>query len=626
MEIKDISNYSIMQRWYIYSSISYGFMQLEGDRFSPSTIVSEDEIKQTINKVKETANKEILPLEEYNEAKLNNFKTCQNTNSQISSFIDVYKPSNNQGERLLATSLQGLVNRDVVSIYIDTMNDPFECDYAISKGYISGINTTYSDVYQLLEKYVRNNKLYKFVVYDSTVPYLINTATDIAAVEDRLIINETMVNKIKEIVPEADLLYLSDLNLTSQYQAQQYVYENYYQFMRRDMLGWSYYGKQQDFVRDYPIQMKYPTLWIPGSNSLDYNSDTLTLVSNILQEYPANIPVIGFQYANDAGLDMGIGEYTGVNLCGEYGKYTCVFDTVGNLSFHTNIKVNPEKLRFEKKNTVFGTYSIDKKYVAITMTESGDAPAYIEYGLRQNQVGDGVCGTIPYNISYGLNCIDLLPLHTQYFFENSGDKTYYFGAISGLGYCYPVASYGTKGVKNENGIYMTRVAIMKDHYIKTNEIMGRLGFDCLAVYGYPDYVWNKYDTMDFNDYALRYLTNVKTIMADMHRPAYYNNEDLVVETDSKITLYHCSTFWSTDNLGNPHDTNSDEKAVNYLYNEIINHTNNGQFFQCMAYSWHFGPRRIKLVMDKIEENYPGVYEFVTIDQLDNYYQQSKKGG
>lgn len=621
--INDISDYSVMQRWYIYASISFGFMKLKNNLFNPKSVVTKDEIVETINVIKEKANREILPLEKYKEEKLKNFKTCQNSNSIVNSFLDVYKPSDNQGERLLATSLQGLVNRDVASIYIDMLNDAFETDYAISKGYISGINSTYTDVYQLLEKYVRNKHYNKFVVYETNSPYLINTATDIAAVEDRLIINETMVDRIKGIVTNPDFLFLSDLNLKSQYQAQQYVYNNYYQHMRRDMLGWSYYGKQQDFVRDYPIQMKYPTLWIPGSNSEDYDSDTINLVGDILQEYPANIPVIGFQYANNQGLDMGIGEFKGVTLCGEYGKYTCVFDTVGNLSFHTNIKVNPEELKFKSKNNEYETYSKDKKYVAITMTESGDSPAYIQYGLRQYQITDGVCGSIPYNISYGLNCLNLLPMHTQYFFENSGDMTYYFGAISGLGYCYPISSFGSKGVKNENGIYMRRVEILKDHYIKANEILKQLGFDCLAVYGYPDYVWNKYDTLDFNDYVLKYLTNVKTIMADMHRPSYYNNEDLVVETDSNITLYHCATFWSYDELGNPNNTALDNKAVEYLYNEIINHTKNGQFFQCMAYSWHFGPRRIKLVMDKINQDYPGMYEFVTINQLDYYYQKSK---
>ena len=626
--INDISTLSTEQQWYVYSALNYGFVDMESIySYSPNNVSTKEELIETLNRVKDKANQAPKSLVEYKAEKLNNFKMAPYKDVEYADVIDVFIPNNDRGERLFAVSLQGIVNREKITMYIDMGNTAWMVDYAIDESYINA-SYKYTDIYTLFNKYIKKFDLKKFVVYEKNKPFTINTATDIAAAEGRIIINEDMVDDILIFVPDADIFYISSIGLLSQYEAQGYVYKNYYQFLRRDILGFSYYGAQQDFVRDYPIQMKYPTLWIPGSSSDDYDSKTSVLVGEILQNYPANIPVVGFPYAYDTidGIvfDMGIGEFTGVSLLGEYGKYTAVFDSVGNLSFHTAFKIDADKLKYQVPEKEYNTYDPNKKYVAITMTESGDAPAYIQYGLKSRQWDDDARGEIPYNYSYGLVNLDLLPLLTQYFFSSATEKDYFFGSISGLGYSYPLSSFGNKGVKNEDGIYMTRKEIMIDHYIKVNEIMGRIGFTSLGVYGYPDNKWGKYDYEDFTDMALQYMPNCETIMGDMHRPGSFYPNGLPVTVESGQRIYHCSTFWSLADLGASSDTSKDELAVEYLYNEIINSTKNGQFFQCMAYSWHFGPRRLKMVMEKIEQDYPGVYEFVTIDELDYYYMQSGK--
>ena len=626
--INDIHTLSTEQQWYIYSALNYGFVDMFSTyQYSPQEVSSETELVNTLNKVIAKANQEAKSLEEFKAAKLKNFKMAPSKDVEYADVVDVFIPNGNRGERLLAVSLQGIVNREKISMYIDMGGTEWMVDYAINQSYING-SYKYTDIYTLFSKYVNKFNLNKYVVYEKNKPFTINTATDIAAAEGRLIINEDMVDDILLFVPDADIFYISSLNLSSQYEAQGYVYKNYYQFLRRDIIGFSYYGAQQDFVRDYPIQMKYPTLWIPGSSSDDYNSKTSVLVGEILQNYPANIPAVGFPYAYDTidgiGFDMGIGEFTGVSLLGEYGKYTAVFDTVGNLSFHTAFNIDADNLKYKAPEKEYQTYDENKKYVAITMTESGDSPAYIQYGLKSRQWDDPVRGEIPYNYSYGLINMDLLPLLTEYFFSSATENNYFFGSISGLGYNYPLSTFGGKGVKNEDGIYMTRKEIMIDHYTKVNEIMGRIGFTSLGVYGYPDNKWGKYDYEDFTDMALNYMPNCETIMGDMHRPGNHYPSGTPVTVESGQRIYHCSTFWSLADLGASNDTSKDDLAIKYLYEEILNSTKNGQFFQCMAYSWHYGPRRIKMVMEKIEQDYPGVYEFVTIEELDNLYLQSRK--
>lgn len=626
--IDDIEHLKPMQKWNVYAAIHHGFLDVENQQYNPNQEVTPKDLQDVMDKVIAKTQKSPTSLIDYHTQKLVNFTMTPKQNIQLNSFIDVYKPSGIQGERLLATSLQGIINRDRISIYIDTLNDLYMFDYANHQGYFSGVNATYTDAYKLLESYISSHGIHKFVVYDSDKPYQINLATDIAAVESRVIINNTMIEKINELVNHPDYLYISSLGITSYYEAQLYAYEHYFPFMRRDMLGYSWYGTQQDFVRDYSIQLKYPMLWIPGSSSVDYDSRIQVLVSDILQWYPANIPLIGFQYAhssiNGVGMDMGIGEFTGVNLAGEYGKYTAVFDSVGNLSFYSHINVPEQQLRQtypEKERLV---YDSQKKYVALTMTESGDSPAYIQYGLRQRQWSDITRGSIPYNYSYGLINTELLPLHTSYFFSTMTENDEFFGAISGLGYNYPMISYGSKGVKNEDGIYMLRDDIMKDHYMKANIILQRINFKAMSIYSYPGDLWGVYDYIEMDEMVFKYLTYADTIVADMHRPQNLYNSNPVKETAHGQVLFHGVTFWSLSDLGSSYDYAKDNLAINYLVNEIVSNTqNNGNFFQAMAYSWHFGPRRLKLVIDEIERLYPGVYVFVNISELNDLYYQSK---
>lgn len=132
--------------------------------------------------------------------------------------------------------------------------------------------------------------------------------------------------------------------------------------MRRDVLSWMYFERQTDWSRDYIIQMKIPTMWVAGTASSDYDENALLFASNVLQRYPANIPILGFGYAYDPTIqgNIGIGEYEGVKLHGEYGKYTAVFDTVGNLSFHTTIDVAAEDRKFTVPEKPAVTYEAGK--------------------------------------------------------------------------------------------------------------------------------------------------------------------------------------------------------------------------------------------------------------------------
>lgn len=622
--IVDLGGLSVEQRWLVHCAYANGFIEVEDGKFGPDEPVTEEEFDAAVGKVLQKAKAVGTDLETYEATKLDNFRTFPKTDAPPAEKLDKFVVSGitEAGPRLAVATLQGIVNRDEIRLYLDYGGYSWMTDYAIGKGYFSAYETPAEDNnwLALLTRYA--DYIEKAVVFDPETPWSVNTCVNLAAVEGGIVISPNMVSSVRAIAPDAEFVYFSELGIDELSEAEEWCYENLFEYMRRDAIGWMYYERQTDWARDYIVQMKIPTMWVAGSASEYYEEDALLFAAGVLQKYPANIPVLGFGYAYDpsVGGNVGIGEYEGVKLHGEYGKYTAVFDSVGNLSFHTAIDVGESSRKFTPAEKPAVQYSPDKKYVAVTMMESGDSPAYIQYGLKQRQWDQASRGEVPYNIGYGLNNYDLYPLLTEYWFETAKTYDYFFGAISGLGYSYPLIGFGSKGVRNEEGIYMDRAMIMKDHYTKADALSVKLGFNCLGVYSFPEGTWNESHYEEFDEYVLQYMPDIDCVMADMHRGVYQLEEDQLMNVSRYgQRIYHCSTKWSLASFG------SQQEAQDYLYEEILRTTSNGgRFFQCMAYSWHYGPDDVKAIMERFEREKPGEYVFVTVDQLDELYLQSVK--
>lgn len=622
--IPNIEDLSPEKRWYVNCAAENGFISEQN--FNPYSTVNEKEFRVCVNAVKKKAKVKGTNYETYIANKLINFRSFPSANIPAAGKIDIFPvKTNDRGVRLFVSTLQGLVNRDTVRLFLDIGNYEWMPQYAIDRGYFSGKESSIdaNDWIALLKRYKPYVK--KAIVWDTDKNFSINFCANIAAVEDRILLTDSMVEMVKQVIPNLEVTRFSDYHINSQLDAQRYNYKNEFPHLRRDVIGWNYYASQNDFLRDYTIQMKMPTMWVPGNNSPDFCNETLGEACEILQKYPATIPMLGFGYSYDkingkAG-NYGLDEFPAVKLHGEYGKYTAVFDIVGNLSFHSPLQVSDERKKFNQTDPEPVSYESSKKYVAITMTESGDSPAYIQYGLKPRQWDDVYRGTIPYSMCYGLLNYDMFPLLTEYFASTQKTKDYMFGAISGLGYNYPLIGFGSKGVVDDDNIlYMDQAMIMKDHYIKANDLSKKLNFKSLGIYSFPADKWNEKNYQDFNGWVAQYMPFINSFVGDMHRPekSLLNKDELYAVTAYGQNIFHCSTFWY---IGS--DT-SDENLINYLSNEIVNHTTySGELYHCMAYSWHYGPRLIKQVMEKITQSHPE-YVFVTVGQLDLLQAQRNK--
>ena len=629
----DMQGYSVEKQWYIYSAIYNQLLpSVSASAFEPARALTAGEaalmIADITSRCRAEGNEGAATEEERDE----NFRTVPRAHQSIAPVIDtiVFEPLSTDMRRLV-TSIQGIVNRNEIRIMTRDHYNSFMIDYLLQKQYFTALGQEFTSAYSMLTKYI--GYISGAVVTDPGNPYSINTATDIAGVENRIVISPSMISEVQSL-GITDIKDLRGYNLSTMSAGQQWVYQNYWMFMRRDIMNMACHTTQYDYDRDYFIQMRIPTFFIPRNNEVPDYLQQQELVKSLLLKYPSNIPIVGFPPATDSITQFGLDEYDGVLLISQYGKYILPQDWVGNLSVHTCIPVPAETRKFVSKNNTSDLYMIPgKKYICLTMMDSGDAPAYIQYGFKERQWDDPRRGSVPFNYCYGFANYDLLPAYTEYFFSSVRHNDYLFSSLSGIGYMIPFAnnfgasyhgrSEGFASVPpvDDDGIApMSTSEISNWHYKKANVMMKKTGMTSQIMYSRGGGWWNQGDYDFMENHVIPNLTGMTSIMADIGRvvPISWVNP-VVYAFSNRKPMFHCVTFWSYNPDFSP-STNPvfDEQAVEYTVNEIVQNTQSGNlpFYNCAVYSWQFSSRRVEMVKNRMEALYPGQYEFVTIDQLE----------
>lgn len=504
--------------------------------------------------------------------------------------------------QLTALSLQGLVNRETGQLYLrHNLSEwlfQFYLDQQIIKKEIK-----ISNVYLLLKLFRRY--YHGIVVYNPTNRYEVNLATNICGVQNRVMVTSDMVDSMKKFVDsKINTFDIATLNLTNQNDAYDWYEKNIFPHQTKKILSVAKDLLMYNLFRDYLVQFKIPTFWLPGINDADYNAEYDKRIEHLLKNTPVNIPVIGFWAGTEEGKDVGYGEFTGVKYAGNYGKYTLVNTWVGNYSYHTGVKINPGLLVQRKRNSQpFRTYNPDKKYVALIMIESGDAPAYFQYdGFFARQWNDPERGLVP--ISYGLtpSLQYLLPGLLNQIYKTATSNDYFFCSISGIGYCYPFEGYCSKVPGKD--------LALKDYFNQTAKNMHNLDMKMLGIYTHVNSVW----TQDDYEIARKYILPMKglqSIISGINKVKGYTSStgNEIIEN---TTVHHTLTIWSDSDF-NYSDKAKDAAAVKYLANEIRKSNDGGNFLQAMFYSWQYGPGRLNKLRELLEQE---GYEFVTLDEFD----------
>lgn len=89
----------------------------------------------------------------------------------------------------------------------------------------------------------------------------------------------------------------------------------------------------------------------------------------------------------------------------------------------------------------------------------------------------------------------------------------------------------------------------------------------------------------------------------------------------EVSLFHTLSRWYSDPKGDVLIADNpayDQIAVDWLANEIRSQSGTN-FIQAMAYSWHYGPRRLLLLQNQLASE---GYEFVTLNEFNKLYHDS----
>jgi len=506
-----------------------------------------------------------------------------------------------QGFRLAAVSLQGLVNRDTARIYLRERNSSWLLDFYKQQGIVKS-EIAYDNIYLLLKKFKTYFK--GAVVIDPSRSYTVNLASNIAGVEDRVIISPDMLYLFKRHLGSTiDIKDLRTYNFTDQLAAYTWYEQNILPLQPKTVLSVAKDFFMHDVYRDYLIQFKIPTFWLPGPKDADYSLTYENKIKSLLSTTPPNIPVLGFWPAVDAsGNNIGYEEYAGVKLAGYYGKFSLVNTWVGNYSFHSALKNPPETYKQVKvRSKKFRDYDPTKKYVALIMIESGDSPAYLQYGINQRQWSDPYRGQVP--ISYGItpSIRFLLPGLAKYLYETATENDFFFCSISGAGYCYPLEGYCD--LTSDPAKYK------KEYFEMTAANMQLLDMDMMGLYSHPGSKWTTSDKQLVKTY-IQPMKGLKSVIAEMNRVGYTGaNGNEIMDS---VTIHHNLTFWPMVDY-TWDDVTQDSIAVNFVEKEIKTYGVGGNFIEAMFYSWMYGPRRLKMLQDRMEKQ---GYEFVTLNEFD----------
>ncbi len=517
--------------------------------------------------------------------------------------------TSSEGLRLILLSLQGLVNRDQPKIFLQNLsNQDFLLHYYNTKNYYTA-RYNYTDAWQLISRFKSAPK--GLVVFDPAKPYTINIATDVAGVEDLLITSPEYIHRLQLLGFKVKTDLRKVAAMQDAYSAYRWAYKKYWNRQNHTVLSNVYSNYQFDVLRDYLVAFRIPALWYPGKDNPDYSPALQQFMKHIYARPYVNVPVLGFwPCTNPAGEQMGVSEYEGVKMAGEYGKYTVVADWAGNYSYHSGIPVNVETLpEYVSRKKSALSYDSTKKYVLITMIESGDSPGYYQSVFNGHQWSDSTRGKVAYNYGVAPALQFLLPGLLEYIYTTASANDNFFTSISGMGYMYPLEGYGAKTRHPSKTI--------NDYYKLTSMAMNRMGLHVLSIYTHPYAKWTADDDRFLEAHLAANMPAVSAVLCDMGRLNHMTCATANYMIAPGISVHHCLSRWPEQISGDtPMNTQNDSLMVNWLVSEIRHNSKRGDFAHIMAYSWIYGPRRMKMVADKLAGE---GYEFLTLDQFTQLY-------
>ncbi len=478
-------------------------------------------------------------------------------------------------ERLLAVSIQGLVNRSRPKIYLlMNQNDSFWLDLLKQRKLVTETRII-KDIQELAKSY--RSFLNGAVVPDPKLVATINIATMIAGVRGFAICTPEQAQAI-------GLPIKSDLRgrWKNSKEAYEWAFNNLHSEMTKSAVAWACPSEVFHAERDYFIQHKIWCVWISGPNEAKLPGSNIEqekrFVEKLFNALPANIPIFGFPFY---GQDLGIGEMGGTAIASAYAKYNIATALSSNLSVHSGY---PPPVLKQKK---LPAYKFDKSkvYLTFTISDGDNLQALQEWTFnlwRENERG-----SIPIAWTVGPTAPLLIPEIMRYYYSTASPVDRFVCDQSGAGYIYP-AVYGSK---------YNRPAIFPAYARLTGELCESMDIHVLGVHDYLG-TW----TSHYRVFAENW-PRLGAIFADYTKRAgiKYSSSRYRLARGNKpsVILIHAS-------VGFPPKTDA-ENAIETMVREIREATSiRPAFLNCFAINWFYSPSMLIEVMKRLGPEYVAV--------------------
>jgi hypothetical protein len=332
-------------------------------------------------------------------------------------------------------TLAGLVNRAEPRIYLASSTaDPWP-HWMKQRGDILDFNWVWNP-YELFTVYGAETN--GIVVIDPAIAASYNVACVVAACEGLIACHPDHVSEILEHNPSLGVVRdLRDERFAHNGEAYHWAYDTYWREMRHDMLAWIDTSFRPNGPRDYCVAHKVFPLWVnglalPWEPGMDIPAER-AFAAKVLGETPTGIPILGWP-----GSSRGLGEYGGIQLWSEYGKYAVVPGDATGLSFHSGCaplsmprSPSPAPLDFDIDKTYYATYHSEGELLWHGAPFRGpwETPSR---------------GQIPYGWSIGPLHHELIPAPLDWYLHGDDESAQpllpsdeLMSAMSGLGYIFP---------------------------------------------------------------------------------------------------------------------------------------------------------------------------------------------
>jgi hypothetical protein len=341
--------------------------------------------------------------------------------------------------RLTLHCLQGLVNRDTPRLFlVQDHYDELWLDWLRERGDVDEVE--WLELGQLFERFRRHARC--MFITDPAIPASVNVATMLAGVHDGLVAtpsNAYQFDLPAGAYPDSSKvgLDLRTMHWKRDVDAYRWAYDRLRSALSKQAIAML--DPATAGIRDYLVEFRIPILWIcaPGdmqSNAQASFEEEHAFAKSVLMQWPPNIPCLGWP-GNGVGRESGIGEWEGVRLASECGKFeVCsAYDgyspTVTNLSVHSGTTA-----AFRQKAAPPVHFDREKAYIAFTRSD-GDGWNFQRHYYRK-LFNDRAHGTVPLGWQIGPTATDGIPDILDFYYKHAAPGDYFFNALSGVGYIH----------------------------------------------------------------------------------------------------------------------------------------------------------------------------------------------